>query len=63
MQPNEPTLATLLREAETVRLQRAFLEATGEELLDRARVLSQTAEDQLRGGTAPTSVAEQARSR
>jgi hypothetical protein len=47
MRPQDPTLDRLIREAEEARLQEAVLEATGEELLDRVRTLSQAVVDRV----------------
>jgi hypothetical protein len=40
VQPQEATLDNLIRETEETRLEAAVLEATGDELLDRARAVS-----------------------
>ena len=50
---NEPNLEKLFREAEEARLREALLEATGEELLDRARAVAQTVEERVRRVAAP----------
>jgi hypothetical protein len=47
MRPQDPTLDRLIREAEEARLQEAVLLATGEELLGRARTLSQAVEERV----------------
>ena len=47
MRAQDPTLDRLIRETEEARLQEAVLEATGEELLDRARTLSQALEERV----------------
>jgi hypothetical protein len=41
------TLDRLIREAEEARLQEALLVADGEELLDRARIISEAAEQRV----------------
>jgi hypothetical protein len=48
MKPHVPTVENLIREAAEVRLLEAVLEATGEDILDRAKELSQTVEQQVR---------------
>lgn len=53
MRLREPTLEMLLREAEEARLREALLEATGEELLDRAKALARAVEERIRRVTAP----------
>jgi hypothetical protein len=51
MKPHDLTLKQLLRELEEARLQEAVLEATGEDLLDRARNISQAVELKVRQAT------------
>jgi hypothetical protein len=44
----ERTLENLVREAEEARLREALVEATGEDILDRAKDLAQTVEQRVR---------------
>jgi hypothetical protein len=52
MQLHEPALEQLLHEAEEARLREALLEATGEELLERARDVSRAIGERVRQVTA-----------
>jgi hypothetical protein len=54
MKRNEPDLEKLIHEAEEARLREAILEATGEDLLDRAREVAQTVKERVRRVTTPT---------
>jgi hypothetical protein len=48
MQPHQPTLEKLIREVAEARLEEAVLEADGKDLLDRAKEVSQTVQQQVR---------------
>ena len=47
-EPTEPTLENLIREVEEARFSEAVFQATGEEVLDRARDISQRIEKKVK---------------
>jgi hypothetical protein len=53
MRPHEPNVQKLIEEAKEARLRKLVLEATGEDVLDRARSISRDIEQRVRQVTAP----------
>jgi hypothetical protein len=56
MHPDEPTLEQLIDEVAEARLRKALLQASSENILDRARTVSQSIEQRVRQLTAPARI-------